>query len=96
MYLLTGDDDFDRLDGPGILAALALPLVLLQVSEGASPTHQLATCLVALEVNVVLRGDAARSRGSLMRFCLGGVLGEAGFQGCKLFREVFRLLVLYL
>ena len=52
--MLTGDD-FDRLDGPGILAALPLPLVLLQVSEGACPAHQLAAGLVALEVNVVLR-----------------------------------------
>jgi hypothetical protein len=58
MYLLTGDDS-DRLDGPGILAALALPLVLLQISEGASPTHQLPAGLVALEVHVVLRGGAA-------------------------------------
>ena len=93
--MLTGDD-FDRLNGPGILAALPLPLVLLQVSEGASPTHQLATGLVALEVHVVLRGGAARPRGPLMRFCLGGLLGEARFKGCQIFREVFRLLVLYL
>ena len=62
MLITTGvlTCDFVRLQGPGtVLAALPLPFVVVQVSEGASPSHKLPAGLVALEVHVSRLGGAA-------------------------------------